>query len=166
METATFEPLSEAERKITARTIGEPLFQGQLPQERFDLARLFSSRWKLRFVKLYFDHVDYGKWSREGKFILAHSSPIVFGSQFEVSVSAEDYGADGTTPRTITMRTRGSDAAPWLVIGVVPMVESGGGFWRWWLCLRVCEFGGGGENVEHFLVFRRTFKIRLGLRSK
>lgn len=77
--------LSDADAKVAATLSGEPLFQGQLPKEEtFGLTRVFTSRWKLRFCRLYFDRLEYGKWSKTGRLVFRKHSPFAFDFFFEV----------------------------------------------------------------------------------
>ena len=74
-----------------------PLFEGALPKGRFELSRLYKSRWKERFLRLYPDRLEYGKWNRRnprskqfGRLVLRKGSPLLLNASMEVTVRHYD----------------------------------------------------------------------------
>ena len=89
-----------------------PLFEGSLLKQRFEVSRLYKTPWKLRFLRLYPDRLEYGKWNRKnrkskhyGTLMLRKGSPLYLNSTLEVVVSDRD----ATSPRTITLKVQPSD---------------------------------------------------------
>jgi hypothetical protein len=106
-----------------------PLFEGALPKGRFELSRLYKSKWKERFLRLYPDRLEYGKWNRKnprsklfGRLVLRHGSPLLLNASMEVTVENINTAggkpgseAQPTQPRLIRLRLQpghGSVRAP------------------------------------------------------
>jgi len=93
-----------------------PLFEGALPKARFELSRLYKSKWKERFLRLYPDRLEYGKWNRRnprskqfGRLVLRKGSPLLLNASMEVTVEDITKGRGGSrttqlVPRLIRLR--------------------------------------------------------------
>ena len=84
-------------RLIAARESGEPLFEGMLPKKRMELSRYYKSGWKGRYLKVYFDKIEYGKWNKWGRFKLRRNSPLLVNHHFNVMAEGGS-GTDAPTP--------------------------------------------------------------------
>jgi hypothetical protein len=84
-------------RLIAARESGEPLFEGMLPKKRMELSRYYKSGWKGRFLKVYFDKIEYGKWNKWGRYQLRRNSPLLVNHHFNVMAEGGS-GTDAPTP--------------------------------------------------------------------
>jgi hypothetical protein len=89
-----------------------PIFEGSLLKQRFELSRLYKTPWKLRFLRLYSDRLEYGKWNRKnvrskhyGTLVLRKRSPLQLNGTFEVILT---NGKSAATPRTITLKVKPS----------------------------------------------------------
>jgi hypothetical protein len=78
---------------ILASSSGELLFEGSLLKQRFEVSRLYKTPWKLRFLRLYPDRLEYGKWNKKGVLVLRRGSPVHLNHTLTVSVDNEGYGA-------------------------------------------------------------------------
>jgi hypothetical protein len=97
--------MDDEERRTSSITAGEPLFQGELPKKRVGISYYFKSEWKHRFLRLYFDRIEYGNWNRFGRLLLRNGSPMMLDHTMEVSVIG-DHGPDRQQPRLIIIRCR------------------------------------------------------------
>mmetsp|Transcript_45533 Transcript_45533/g.102830 ORF Transcript_45533/g.102830 Transcript_45533/m.102830 type:complete len:395 (-) Transcript_45533:23-1207(-) len=89
---------------------GQPLFEGSFHKQRTGLSRNFKGNSKQRFLRLFFDRLEYGKWDKKGIFVPRRGSPLSLNRSLSVTV-------EGETPRAITLRVRrgGADSGPWAV---------------------------------------------------
>jgi hypothetical protein len=84
-------------RLVATQASGLPLFEGMLPKKRVELSRYYKSGWKGRFLKVYFDKIEYGKWNKWGRLVLRRGSPLAVNHR--LSVFAEGgSGTDAPTP--------------------------------------------------------------------
>ena len=102
-------------------------FEGSLPKQRFEMSRNYKGNWKMRFLRLHFDRLEYGKWNKKGRLILRQHSPMALNDSMEVTVgtslagdpgssSSKDFSwetTSGLSPRFIKVRVRVCDAGPW-----------------------------------------------------
>ena len=77
---------------ILAASSEELLFEGSLMKRRFEVSRLYKIPWKLRFLRLYPNRLEYGKWNTKGRLVLRRGSPIHLNYTLTVSVESEGYG--------------------------------------------------------------------------
>jgi hypothetical protein len=68
----------------------ELLFEGSLLKQRFEVSRLYKTPWKLRFLRLYSDRLEYGKWNKKGILMIRQGSPIYLN--YTLSVTVQDNG--------------------------------------------------------------------------
>jgi len=107
---------AESSPVVDTRELEMPplLFEGSLLKQRFEVSRLYKTPWKLRFLRLYPDRLEYGKWNRKNKkskhygtLILRKGSPLHLNSTLEVLVSDRK---NVSSPRTITLKVQPSNA--------------------------------------------------------
>jgi len=84
-------------RLLAARNAGEALFEGVLPKKRVEISRYYKSGWKTRFLKVYYDRIEYGKWNKWGRYVLRKGSPIFVDHNFSV-LAEGGSGTDRPTP--------------------------------------------------------------------
>jgi hypothetical protein len=84
-------------RLVATRASGLPLFEGMLPKKRVELSRYYKSAWKGRFLKVYFDRIEYGKWNKWGRLVLRRGSPLAVNHSFSVFAEGGS-GTDAPTP--------------------------------------------------------------------
>ena len=87
-------PTKEQQRLAESK---EPLFRGDMAKVLFEENPWFAA--KQRYVILHYDRLEYGSWSRKGKFRPRKGSPLVLNHLTEVEVHGpdDDYYFDGGT---------------------------------------------------------------------
>jgi hypothetical protein len=96
-EYATETTVQLCRRLLAAQKSGEALFEGMLPKKRVELSRYYKSGWKGRFLKVYYDKIEYGKWNKWGRYVLRKGSPIFVDHNFSV-LAEGGSGTDAPTP--------------------------------------------------------------------
>jgi creatine kinase len=94
------------------------LFRGSLPKQRVEISRLYKSPWKTRYLTVYLDTLEYGKYNTYGHLNQRKGSPLPLNHLMRVVCTDDEKGRAGSSstsssqPSLLTLSTQADENSP------------------------------------------------------